>query len=190
MARARADFAVSGWRRQSPYQARIGPLAAVLVALLAGCSVTTPASVVSTTGQLPQGNPVQLAPYETDGTLRGEFGQQLENALIAQSIEVTGEAPVIAAFAIAMRDARSGVADPAASSADAIVWESRPRPGSMFDSCDAQRLRATLVLLERAGGEILYRGAGESTRCDHTETDLAELANALVADASGSSSTQ
>ena len=160
-------------------------LTAALSTVLAACSVVTPASITSTTGQLPQGQSVQLAPFEQDGSLRAAFGQALVDAMAAQSIERLDGAPVIAEFAIGARDASAGLADPAASSDAAVVWESLPRDQSRFDNCEAQRLRATLVLLDRAGGEILYRGVGESDACAFGDQELVQLADTLIADARG-----
>ncbi len=181
MARQKPDLAASAWRKG----ARVLALGAVLAPLLVGCTVTQPTSIISTTGQIPQGNAVQLPSIETDGSLRATFGRALDAAMAAQSIEITDDASVVAAYAVAVREARTGVADPAASTEEEVIWESQPRPGGIFDICDAQRLRGTLVLLDRASGEVVYRGVGESTSCEFDEAELVTLAEVLVADASG-----
>ncbi len=128
---------------------------------------------------------MQIAPFEADGSLRAEFAGALADALSADSVIMTATAPIIVEFAISARDADAGIADPASSAADNIAWESRPRPRSRFDDCRAIRLRATLLLLDRAEGTIRYRGVAEKDVCDYTEPDLAELAAALVSDAQG-----
>ncbi|WP_340589200.1 hypothetical protein [Erythrobacter alti] len=163
---------------------RIVVLASVLAPLLAGCTVTEPPSIISTMGRLPEGHAVQMPEVEADGSLRASFGRALDAALATHSIETTSEAPLVAAFAIAVRDGQTGVADPAASNAESVIWESTPRPNGLFDNCDGERLRATLVLLDRSDGEIVYRGVGESTECEIGEDDIVDLANVLVVDAS------
>lgn len=128
---------------------------------------------------------MQMAPFESDGSLRGNFGAALAEALAARSITTAQGAPIIAEFAIAVREAEAGIADPAGSTNDSIDWESRPRPRDWFDTCNATRLRATLLLLDRTEGTIRYRGVAETDDCNYDEVHLAELAEALVSDAQG-----
>jgi|GEM_PF-1832599 len=161
-------------------------LAGALATVLGACSVVTPATITSTTGNLPQGQSVRLAPFSEDGSLRAAFGQRLAEAMAAQSIQLEDGAPVIAEFAIGARDASSGLADPDATAGNTIAWESQPRDQARFDECEARRLRATLILLDRAEGNILYRGVGESDMCALGDQELVDLANILIADASSS----
>ena len=163
--------------------------ALLAASLLSACAVSTPVSIASTSGQLPPQAAVQVAPVEEDNSLRATFATALKNALASQIASLgsasNSTAPVIAEFAIAMRDAKTGVADPAESDAAAIAWESRPRNHHIFDNCSAQRLRATLVLLNREDGQMLYRGVGEADACNYSNAQMAELARALVTDAQG-----
>lgn len=159
-------------------------LAALMIpAFLAGCTVATPPTISSTLGSLPNGGTVQLAPFESDGTLRGAFGEALEQTFSEHGIVVEEGSATIAEFAIAARNASGGVADPAASTPDAIVWESLPRDSHWTDECEAIRLRATLVLLNRADSTLAYRGVAESDVCAYSQADLRALADTLVADA-------
>jgi hypothetical protein len=156
-----------------------------LAVFLSGCTVSTPASIVSTQGRFPDHAEVQLAPYEADGSLRANFGRALSDALSADSVIMTATAPLIAEFAVSARAAETGIADPARSTGDNIAWESSPRARGRFENCHAIRLRSTLILLDRAEGTILYRGVAEKDGCSYSEADLNELAYALVRDAQG-----
>lgn len=167
-------------------RSRRAVVAALALALMVGgCAVSTPVHIASTDGRLPAETAVQIAPFETDGSLRANFGAALADALAARSITTTQGAPIIAEFAIAARAADTGVADPSNSGADGIDWESHPRQRGRFDTCTATRLRATLLLLDRAEGTIRYRGVAEKDDCAYGQADLAELAEALVSDAQG-----
>ncbi|KLI62811.1 hypothetical protein [Aurantiacibacter marinus] len=113
------------------------------------------------------------------------FGQILAEKLPGHSILLTDTAPVIAEFAISARDAGGGLADPAASTGDTVAWESRPRNRGRFDNCEAQRLRATLLLVSRVDGSVVYRGVGESETCAAGGQEMADLADILISDAHG-----
>ncbi len=182
LARGKAVFPL---KARAPAPVRRTLIAATLGFALTACSVVTPASITSTTGQLPQGQPLQLAPFPQDESLRGKFGQVLAEHMAAQSIILADDAPLIAEFAIGARGASAGLADPSTSTQDDVVWESPPRGRGKFDNCDARRLRATLILLNRAEGTVRYRGTAESNICDYGDQELADLAAVLINDASG-----
>lgn len=151
---------------------------------LASCAITTPVAIASTTGALPAGHAIELAPAETSHSTRARFATALEEAFRTHSVAIADGAPAIADFAFSSHDATSGVADPARQTAEGeIPWESHPRKRSPFDKCSAQRLRATLLLLSREDGSILYRGVGEADVCELGDEQVSALAEALVSDA-------
>ncbi len=117
---------------------------------------------------------------------RGRFAKALQDALAARSLTQADDAPLIADFSIARTAAAGGVAKgkgEAGKGKQAPDWIAAPRPDRRFDKCNAQRLRATLVLYDRASGAIVYRGSGVATECGFTDADLATLAQGLVDDA-------
>lgn len=150
---------------------------------LSGCAVTTPASIVSTDGELSQSAAIEMAPFEADGSLRAIFGAALRESLGNRAVAAGEPAPMIAEFAISARNAEGGIADPAGSTPSAIVWESLPDKSRWYDECEAIRLRATLVVLNRTDGSIAYRGVAESNVCEYNQADLRALADTLLADA-------
>ena len=165
--------------------ARLGRLipCAIVAALLAGCAVKTPVAITSTTGTVADAGQVTLAEAESDGTLRATFASALSDAFARHEVTLGEDSPLIADFALSERDAETGLVDPASSTEDAIVWTSRNRNRHLFDGCTARRLRATLVLLRRDGGEIAYRGVAETDLCESSEAMVEALADALVRDA-------
>lgn len=158
-------------------------MVSAMPAVLAACAVTTPVDVTATLGALPGATSVEVAPFSDDDSMRDRFGTALTDAFADANVRVATDSPVIAEFAIAERSATSGVADPEASSDEAIVWSSEPRDNDLLDKCVARRMRGTLVLLSRTDGSLLYRGVAESTDCDFEDSHFAAMANALVADA-------
>lgn len=157
--------------------------ASALAVALAGCAVATPAQITSTQGAMPTGVTVRMAASEADGSLRSAFAAALEQSLQAHGVTIETGGAMIAEFGIGARDASAGVANPAVSTPDNIVWESLPRESQWYDECEAIRLRATLVLLDRAEGTLAYRGVAESDVCSYSQADLRQLADVLVADA-------
>ncbi len=115
--------------------------------------------------------------------MRGAFGKALTEAFRENDVQVSGDGQLIADFALAERNAQSGVADPAASSSENVIWTSQPRDRGLLDRCDARRVRATLVILDRASGEVTYRGVAEASDCAIDDEHITALARALVADA-------
>lgn len=152
-------------------------------AMLAGCAVTTPVAITSTDGSLGPGSSVRLVPFESDGSLRSAFGPAVLEAFAAHNVTVQSGTSAIADFGIGVRPADTGVANPEASSEEAIVWESLPSESRWYDECSAKRLRATLVILSSADSSILYRGVAESDVCEYSQADFRALADALVANA-------
>ena len=160
------------------------PAAVTLMTLsLTACAVTVPVNVTTTTGALPAGSSVELANYDRNESMRAHFGDALSEAFSSADIGLRGDGPVIAEFAIASRAADSGLADPETSTPENIVWRSQPRNPDWLDECNAMRMRATLVLLSREDGSLLYRGVAEAIDCDFSDAQYDAMADALVNDA-------
>ena len=154
-----------------------------MASAMAGCAVTTPASITSTEGAMPAGSSVRMAASAPDGSLRTAFATALEQSLQTHGVVLDADGGMIAEFGIAARSAQTALANPDASTPEAIVWESLPAESHWYDECAVIRLRATLVLLDREAGTISYRGVAESDVCAYSQADLQQLANLLVADA-------
>lgn len=148
---------------------------------LAGCAVYQPASIQSPTTAALVVSSVEMPEVEQDGSLRSQWSSALEQSLRAQSINVQDGAPYIADFALAVREADTGIAE-TTSKADQINWQSAPREGRFLDECSAKKLRGTLVLFDRTNGAITYRGESESDDCKFDRAALDAMASQLVAD--------
>lgn len=153
---------------------------------LSACAVSTPLAITSTGQGLGSTSSVSLDSQEQPSSDRSRFGAALRSAFESRSIGFSADAPVLADFSVSQGDASAGVLagkgedteDP-----DQRDWIATPRRSRSFDKCEAQRLRATLVLYDRASGAIIYRGSGEATECDFGQAEMAAMADGLVADA-------
>ncbi len=153
---------------------------------LASCAVTEPLTITSTGGEsgLARGVAVALNMPDDPSSQRGRFAEALGEAMAARSVQIADDAPLLADISIARGDASGGVingpGNPATSEQD---WIATPRRDRRFDKCEAERLRATLVLYDRASGAIAYRGSGTATQCGFADADIAAMAQGLVDDA-------
>lgn len=155
-------------------------------ATLGGCAVATPISIESSGRPVPGFASLHLEPTsDTRQAGRIEFEQALKQALAARDIAIDGAAPVLADYAVSIREARLGIAKKPAEGASATEpeWQSGARSNRLLDRCKALRLRATLVLFSRSSGDRIYRGAAETDSCEVSSADYARLASSLVEDA-------
>lgn len=113
------------------------------------------------------------------------FGNALANAFARKKVSRSNDAPFLVDYGLAqsaasteIREKPRGETDGAPARSVAIARKSSP-----FDKCAAQRMRATLSLIDRASGAIRYRGEATIVDCAFTEDDERAMANALVADA-------
>jgi hypothetical protein len=157
-----------------------------LLPALAGCAVSSPFAIQSTGAGPQRETSITLASAAEADSTRGHFARALEQAFAARSVRVAEGAPLLADFSATVSLAQSGVLRGKGDTVEASAepdWIAAPRRPRRFDKCDAQRLRATLVVYDRANGAITYRGSGEGTDCAFDDGAIADLADRLVADA-------
>lgn len=167
---------------------RIRAFRSAVVALamlaLAGCNVAAPLAIDSTGPGLSAQALVAMPADASPGSDPARLGAALQRAFSAHSVTVGKDGRYLADYAVSFRDAEGGLTtSTAAPDEKSIDWEARPRDGRLFDGCKAQRMRATLVLLDRQSGAMVYRGEGEATDCSFSDEAMDEVAMALVADA-------
>ncbi|MCB2083963.1 MAG: hypothetical protein KDD90_07930 [Sphingomonadaceae bacterium] len=154
---------------------------------LGACAVTSPIDVTSAGPGVASIDAIRLQSAASEEAQRAAFEAALHRALANSSIRLDKDAPYLGDFAIALRDARTGLAEPQDTTGESgqVDWASDPRKRRLFDGCKAKRIRATLVILSRESGAIVYRGEGEADACGFTEKDYDRLAARLVEDALG-----
>jgi hypothetical protein len=156
------------------------------VLALSACAVSSPLEIRSRGAGLQPGMPVSLVRPEEDTGLNARFASAVERALTDRSLVLVEDARFIADISVARRDASSGIIRGEGTrpvEGQEPDWLVRPRDKERFDKCKAQRLRATLVIYDRSNGSVAYRGSGQAIACGFDDSDLAEFAQNLVADA-------
>ena len=179
--RHRAIVSTARWAK-----ARAGALLTGCALALCACSVSSPLAITSTGEGLERGASVAFAAVEDPAPLEARFRLVMEDTLASQSILLSDRANLIAQISAAQSDASSGLlsGDWAATiDEDDQNWIAQPRPDRPLDRCNAQRLRATLTIYDRATGEVVYRGASEAIECSFGDEALDAFAQGLVADA-------
>ena len=159
---------------------------AVLCALpLAACAVSSPLAISSTGEGAARGLSVTIEQPESASGLRGQFADALSAAFASQSVAVAKDSQLIADFSVSQAPAAAGVLSGKGDKPEIAPedWIAQPREKRRFDECEAQRLRATLVLYDRTTSTMVYRGTGSATECDFSEADFAAMADSLVKDA-------
>lgn len=166
--------------------ARAGVVLAGSALALCACSVSSPLAITSTGEGLERGASVAFAPVEDAAPLEARFTATMENALASQSILLAENANLIAQISAAQSNASNGLLSgdwAATNDEDDQNWIAQPRRDRPLDRCNAQRLRATLTIYDRATGEVVYRGASEAIECSFGDEALDAFAQGLVADA-------
>lgn len=162
-------------------------LAALAAGLTTACSVSVPLVVDSTSQGIPRSGSVAIAlPEDEIETARGRFGASLSRAFTAEAYSIDPSGALIADYAIAISDASDGMlgGEPRPQGIEQDPdWIAEPRRPRNFDKCDAQRLRGTLVLFDRASSAVVYRGKASRIECEFSDADIAAMATALVRDA-------
>lgn len=167
-------------------------LAGTLAAITAACSVSAPLSLDSTGTIRGTGESIYITVSEDDATPnRAAFGGALVKAFLDRSVAVSENGNLVVDYGVSLSDAKSGViggevqaGKPAAEQA----WLATSRDSRNFDKCDAQRLRGTLVLIDRQTNTTLYRGSATQIECEFSDRDMEAMASALVEDALSSPS--
>ena len=161
------------------------------------CAVSSPIALTSTGEGLPTRAPVTLAPVtlasvtlapadSPTNSLNARFASAVEQAMADSAIAIAADARFIADLSVGQMPASAGIVQGEGAGNggnEETDWLVRPREKRRFDKCDAQVLRATLVIYDRTTGSVAYRGSGQATECDFADADLAQMARALVADA-------
>lgn len=160
-------------------------IALAVPALLSGCAVATPISVTSIGQGADQSQPLLLASDDTDTGLRAEFRAALAQALADHGFTQADTASQLADFSVSVRAADGGLTtkEGEAKSADQVNWTAEPKNSDWLDKCEPQRIRATLVIYDRANGDVRYRGEGEAIDCRFDAPFIRALADRLVRDA-------
>ncbi|WP_284126432.1 hypothetical protein [Parerythrobacter aestuarii] len=152
--------------------------------MLAACAVATPFDINSSGKGIAGPTSIALSDAGADGGDRARLEQALGQAFARHSVALSSDARYLADYSISIGDAEGGLTTSTqAAGQEAIDWEARPRKSRLFDGCDAKRLRATLVLLDRQTGSRVYRGEGEATACGFSDAELSAFADRLVSDA-------
>lgn len=168
---------------EARHAARRAVVCASLMAL-GGCSVAAPFTVESSGIGLPQRVAVALPPMPAEGSDQARLAQALQRAFADSSVPVSPDGALVADYAVSVSAAEGGqTASVSATDAASVQWQARPRSARPFDRCQAQRMRATLLLLDRVSGELVYRGEGQAVECTFPDAAFASAAKALVADA-------
>ena len=151
--------------------------------MLPSCGVPPDITLSSSAAPVASITRISMPPEQDEGAVRAQFGSAVRSALQDRSVSLVEEAPLILEYSISARDAETGIADPLQPGAEDVTWQSDERKSRLFDGCDVTRLRAGLLLVERASGAVAYRGTGDMDTCAVSDTKVRQLAEALVADA-------
>lgn len=159
-------------------------LAAILAMMTSACAVTSPLAIDSTGDGITSAGKVALAVSNDEKSeRRARFAGALGEAFADRSIPVAADGGYVADYAISLGEAADGVVRGEAKAGTEPDWLATPRSAGRFDKCDAQRMRGTLVLFDRASGEVIYRGSASRIECGFDDGDIDAMADALVADA-------
>ncbi|BDI59887.1 hypothetical protein [Qipengyuania nanhaisediminis] len=166
-------------------RAACAAIAIMCAGLLPACSVIEPFAInAKRADNAPAPARVALAlPGEDEPEQRRAFAAALVAAFADADIAADPAARLVADYGIAQGPASAGIerAEPARTG-ETRDWIDPPRKGRRFDECKAQQLRASLMLVDRSTGEMVYRGTGSATQCDFDASHYATIARGLVAD--------
>jgi hypothetical protein len=162
-------------------------VATALAALVSACSVSAPLSLESTGTIRETSESVFIAMSTEDATPnRATFGGALIKAFAQNSFSTSDEGNLIVDFGVSISDAKTGLIGGEVQTGKPDqdqTWLAAARSDRDFDKCDAQRMRGTLVLIDRTTGTTLYRGSATRVECNFSDRDLETMAEALVEDA-------
>lgn len=153
-------------------------------ALLSACAVHSPPAIHASTGAAQGVSSVEFVSDASDAGLRKQFGEALAASFQAHGFSSEKGAASVADYSIGLRPASTSLDGHNAN--DAAQVRSASRGKVWTDRCEAQRLRATLVVYRRSDGSPAYRGEAESQDCDISDATVNALAELLVQDMLGS----
>lgn len=153
-----------------------------LAASTAGCAVYSPPTITARTGAVASGSSVQLVADDATAGLRTDFAASLGKALAQNRFQMDDEGTLVADYAIATRDADTSLSGEGAADPATPQLQSGARDSHWLDKCNADRLRATLAMFDRASGTMVYRGEAETDICRGAGFAIDALAELLVED--------
>lgn len=162
---------------------RHGAVLAATAALLGGCAAKQELRLAIAGARPAAPSAVAIVTDPADNPQAARFAAALADAFARSGHSIAADAPVIAVFGLGQRSRAIGMADgsaPQAAGTSEPAWFSAPGRKRAPGACKGERLRATLALYPRSGGDVIYRASGEIDGCAFAESDLAALAAALV----------
>lgn len=157
-----------------------------LACALSACAVHQPLSLdsVAAPGNGARSDAVRLAVSDAPDASR-RFGEALAEAFAQAGLARSDDATLVADYGLAFAPASTAILEKPRESADgaALRTVASPRKGSPLDKCTAQRMKATLSLIDHASGIIRYRGEATAIDCAFTDEEERTMAAALVSDA-------
>ncbi|WFL77067.1 hypothetical protein P7228_13880 [Altererythrobacter arenosus] len=166
-------------------------LAGAMAASLASCAINDPLALDR--AGVPQNlETIELVASEDDGALRSQFREAVVDAFGRRGIGIAEGSKAVADLAISLRSAETAIIPGAQSQTQESTGpiKSDGREGKWFESCDGERLRATLAVFDRSSGALNYRGSVQSDQCRGKPVPVAVLAERLVGDALGEVATE
>jgi len=170
-------------RHSWAFEARSG-IAAGFVVCLAGCSVQSPPVIRTSAGIAPP-SITQVHIVEPDGeqTQRGLFYSAITRELQRRGVERSDSAPFVADLAFSVSSSSIGVfaseAGETSAEPEQLATTREPR---WYDSCQAARVEASLVLYNRTDGTLQKSGEAEGIICEDGELPFDGIARLLADD--------
>lgn len=167
---------------------RFGSIAVglALACALSACGVHRPLALDSVAAPRDdaRSDAVRLAIADRPGASR-RFGEALAEAFAQAGLGRSDDAALIADYGLSFAPASSAILEKPRESADGAVLRTvaSARKSSPLDKCSAQRMKATLSLIDHASGAVRYRGEATIIDCAFTEAEERTMAVALVSDA-------
>lgn len=154
--------------------------------LLGACAVTTPMQVSSTRSSAPAPASVRLLTLTGDAEVAAAdiaaLSARVGAALGQHGINTVDTADYGLTIVLARRPATVGVTQAKDGKPTEIAWLSSPRKRNPLAACKAERVQVSLIGRREADSAPAYSGRGELDGCTATASQIAALADALVAD--------
>lgn len=156
-------------------------------ALISGCAVNAPPVLRSDNGLSRDISRIHLITPEENQPQRIALHDALSDALGAKGIEVSDDANTIGEVAIAGSPSTVGLyAGEAGASDDNARPIAQIRKSRWYDGCKASRMKASLAVFDRTSGDLITRSEVESVTCEGDPMPMAEIAELLVDEVTGS----
>lgn len=151
---------------------------------VAACAVQSPAVITSSVGEAPNAlAQINLIEPDSGQAQRLALYSALKETLQTRGIGLSDDADTVADLAISVSPSPVGIyaseAGKTDQEPDALVTTRKRR---WYDACEAVRFQATMVIYNRADGELRKTSKAESVACGDSDLPVAELADLLAAD--------